>query len=283
MGFGAIRFWLAVVCSMWATTAVAQPLKIVTSIQPLALIVAELLPDADIRVLVPPGANPHSYALKVSDRRALSDADLVVWVGPGLEVFLQAVLAQEQPDRVVTVANLEGIDWPVLPASHDYEHSHHGAAGRDMHLWLNPANARVLLKAVAAKLPSVTWAETDERLRQLDIQLQAKMQALDLAVYGVYHDAYRHFTAHYGLPAPVVVSPGVEQGPSAKHLYRVHQQLQGGSCLLVEPGQHNALAEQVTAATGIKAITIEPLQASSYEALLQGIAMAMVNCVAAGG
>ena len=51
-------------------------------------------------LLVKGAADEHSYALHPSDARALARADLIVWVGPNLEGFMERpleTLAPEEP------------------------------------------------------------------------------------------------------------------------------------------------------------------------------------------
>src|SRR5690606_37666694 len=40
-------------------------------------------------LLVPGGASPHAYSLRPSEAGVLQEADLIVWVGPRLERFLE--------------------------------------------------------------------------------------------------------------------------------------------------------------------------------------------------
>src|SRR5690606_40425237 len=81
----------------------AELLLVVTSIRPLTLIARELAGgDAEVRELLTAGEDPHHVALSSSRRRLLARADLVVWVGPGLEAFLAKPLAGLDAERVLT-------------------------------------------------------------------------------------------------------------------------------------------------------------------------------------
>src|SRR5690554_6627953 len=67
--------------------------KVVVSLAPLEFLVHAVAGDqVDTATLVPPGASPHTYQLRPSERRQLAAADLIFWVGPGMENFLERLL-----------------------------------------------------------------------------------------------------------------------------------------------------------------------------------------------
>jgi zinc transport system substrate-binding protein len=97
---------------------------LVASIRPLAFILNELaLPTDKVIQLVSNNNSAHHYQLKVSDRRLLESADLVVWVGPELEIFLEKPLqqvsradAQAGKSKIVSLIDTPDIDWPKTTA-----------------------------------------------------------------------------------------------------------------------------------------------------------------------
>jgi zinc transport system substrate-binding protein len=101
-------------------------LTLVASIRPLAFLLNELVLPADkVIQLVSDNNSAHHYQLKVSDRRLLQSADLVVWVGPELELFLEKPLkqvARSGGESVITLSDASGITWfdsaPESPSAH---------------------------------------------------------------------------------------------------------------------------------------------------------------------
>ncbi len=68
----------------------AHAVTVLTSIKPIQMITTELTdgvttPD----VLLQSNASPHDYALRPSDVKKVSSADLVIWFGHDLEPFLE--------------------------------------------------------------------------------------------------------------------------------------------------------------------------------------------------
>src|SRR5690606_12625612 len=84
----------------------ASALEVVASIEPLHSLVAGVMGDAGTPKLIVRGdASPHTYALRPSDAAALEAAELVFWIGPGMEAFLDKPLASLAADaKVVEIA-----------------------------------------------------------------------------------------------------------------------------------------------------------------------------------
>lgn len=231
-----------------------ETLKIITSIRPLTLLVQDLVRDMPVEVttLLPANADPHNWAMRISDRQALADADLVVWLGSEFERFLIKPLAVRQPRTQIVLGDLVSLQWP--PASDRHGHKH--AEGRDMHIWLSPANAAEMQKAVAERLAQLKpeWETLlQQRLHQQVTQLDELRQiiAARLAPYQqqgflAYHDAYGHFVYAFGLRQLGAVNQSAEQGMSARKLQKLQNRARNAKCLMVEK---NAEQEKRTAHT----------------------------------
>jgi len=68
--------------------------KVLASIQPLAILSAQVTGDSKTNVILPPNRSPHHYQLKVSERKAIDEADIIFWVGDNLEAFLSKAIGQ---------------------------------------------------------------------------------------------------------------------------------------------------------------------------------------------
>jgi zinc transport system substrate-binding protein len=114
------------------TTARAEVPNVVVSIKPIHSLVAAIMQGVGEPGLIVDGAaSPHTYSLKPSNAAALQDADVVFWVGHGLEAFLERPL--EALGGKATVVELE--DAPGLEKLHFREggpfeaHSHEDEDG----------------------------------------------------------------------------------------------------------------------------------------------------------
>lgn len=110
------------------TPVLADVPRVATDITPVHSLVAQVMagvgaPD----LIVKPGANPHGYALRPSQARALQNADLVVWMGEGLTPWLEKPL--DTLAGSADVIELMGADAThVLPyrEGHHDDHDEHG-------------------------------------------------------------------------------------------------------------------------------------------------------------
>ncbi|RED45812.1 zinc ABC transporter substrate-binding protein [Aestuariispira insulae] len=75
--------------ALTATTAYAEP-KVITSIKPVHSLVAAVMDGVGEPELIIEGASsPHTYSLKPSQAASLQEAEIIFWVGPQLEAFLE--------------------------------------------------------------------------------------------------------------------------------------------------------------------------------------------------
>jgi zinc transport system substrate-binding protein len=197
----------------------AEVPNVVVSIKPIHSLVAAIMQGVGEPDLIVEGAaSPHTYSLKPSNAAALQDADVVFWVGHGLEAFLEKPL--EALGGNATVIELD--DAPGLEKLHFREggpfeahedegegeeghehaadghdhgkeaeeaHAHGEEAGHeghehgefDMHLWLSPDNARAIA-AEAAKVLSEKDPANAEAYKANLASLNDRLAALDKEV-----------------------------------------------------------------------------------------------------
>ncbi len=68
-----------------AAPASAEPPRVVTDIAPVHSLAAQVMGDVGVPSLtVPSEASPHGYRMRPSEARALSEAEIVFWIGPEL-------------------------------------------------------------------------------------------------------------------------------------------------------------------------------------------------------
>ncbi len=85
-----------------------------------------LMGVTETEVLLPDGASEHDYSLRPSDVKRLQNADLVVWVGPEMEAFMQKPVSKLPEAKQVTIAQLENVKPLLMKSIHgdDDDHDH---------------------------------------------------------------------------------------------------------------------------------------------------------------
>jgi zinc transport system substrate-binding protein len=278
--------------------------KVLTSIKPLQLIAAAVQDGVAIpEVLLPPGASPHNYALRPSDVRKVQSVDLLYWIGPDMEGFMPRVLNGR------TLPNVAVQDLPGMKLRHFDEdnHSHaeeaddhdhdHRPGSLDAHLWLSPANARVIAAKMAADLIAADPASAaryqsnlkafDERLDALDARLKKRLAGVEGKPYFVFHEAFDYFEDAYGLKHAGVFSVAAEVQPGAQHVAAMRARLQevGKTCVFSEPPLRPRLAETLVAGLPVKLAELDalggytPATAQGYEQVLEKLGNDLAGCL----
>lgn len=285
--------WLfCVVLTACSTRSEPTKLSVVTSIRPLALMVEQLAGDSvQVQTLLPANADPHNMALRISERSRLEQADLVVWLGPDFEQFLQKPMVSRSAEAQLILAEIAHLHWPSEQHAHHDGHGHEDSEGRDMHLWLNPENAQLAMKAVFRRLV-VLQPELEaqlstrlaEALREVDIARQHVQRQLEPVAergFGVDHNAYAHFVTAFGLNQMAAVNDVPGQSMSAKQRHQLHQQLDGAACFIVE--RKGQSTERLAAALNLPVVVADPLasdpELETYSDFLRSLGNAFYRCL----
>ena len=131
---------------------------IAVSVLPQAEFVEKIAGDnVKVVVMVPPGADPHSYEPTPGQLRDLSKAKMYTMVGSGITIEdnLMGKIADLNPDLMIIDCS-EGITLREMEAhahddggEHDAEEGtdgdHEEEGGLDPHIWTSPGNVRIML------------------------------------------------------------------------------------------------------------------------------------------
>lgn len=303
-----------------AGPAAAKTPDVVASIHPIHSLVAAVMEGVGTpHRLLPPGASPHSYALKPSEALLLSRAEVIFRVDPTLETFLNQPLdSLPQGARIVTLAQAPGT--ALLPARaggaweeahgdqedgdhghdavHEHEHEHEHEHGMyDGHSWLDPRNASAWTTAIAATLSEIDPANaeayttnartTQDRLADLEGRLNDRLAAVRGVPYLVFHDAYQYFEHRFGLNAVGAVTVSPDRLPGARRIGELRDLVRssGAACVFAEPQFEPRLVSVVTEDTGARSAQLDPLGADLpagpdlYPTLLENLADTLSGCL----
>ena len=262
-----------------AAAAAAESLSVVATVPPVHSLVAQVMVGAGRPgLLIPAGASPHAFSLKPSGARALQEADLVFWVGPGLETFLEKPLKTlASGARTVALGRFD--------------------ASPDRQVWLDPAKAAVMVDAVVealrvsdpaqAALYAANGRKAAAELAALQERLSTTLRPVAGRAYVVYHDAYSHFEERFGLKALAAVIPAPERRPGAGRLARIRGAMieAGAICLFGEPQFRNATVDALARETGARIGELDPLGVGLrpgpglYASLMERLTGAFVGCL----
>ncbi|MEC9041438.1 MULTISPECIES: zinc ABC transporter substrate-binding protein [unclassified Marinobacter] len=297
---------LAIALSALAIATPAAATNVVASIKPVELLVKAVAGDSvEVSTLVPPGSSPHNYSMKPSQRRALEQADVIFWVGPDMETFLNRLLGgKEFAGRAVAFLESEGgeseHDEHHDEHGHDHEsdaHHHDHGDGEDPHIWVDPMLALDMAKDirnVLSELEGVNPEELNANLERFQTELLNKEQSIRASFAGLddislfaYHDAFTRYAEHYGLTLEGVLTLNPELSPGARHIADVQAKLEAANhpCLLTEPQFNRQWWRSITEGLNVTFSTWDPLATdiestpAGYIEFQQSVADAVLKCL----
>lgn len=290
---------------------------VVASIKPIHSLVAAVMGDAGTPDLLVQGAgSPHTYSLRPSDARMLENAKVIFWIGDELETFLAKPLQSLASNAtVVTLSETAGLTLLNVreggsfdhhdhdhdaheDENHDNDHHDRGHGSKDMHLWLDPENARVIVREVAKTLAQIdpvnapTYQQNaeraDQRLATLIEETNAKLSSVKDKRFIVFHDAYHYFEDRFELQPAGSVSVNPETPPSAQRVKEIRDRIAEAEavCVFAEPQFEPRIVSVVTEGTRAKAGQLDPLGADLsdgpdlYFNLVGNLASSFADCMA---
>jgi zinc transport system substrate-binding protein len=288
-------------------TAFAAP-NVVVSIKPIHSLVASIMKGiAEPEVILKGNGSPHTYQMTPADAELLQNADLVFWVGPDMEKFIEKPIGSlSDKAKVVNLEDAPGLT--LLPTREsgtfephddgDEDHAADGHEEHDAHIWLNTGNAKVLAKAITEALSKAdpsnapryndNLAALDEKLDALSAEIKTTVAPVKDRPFIVFHDAYQYFEKEFGVAVAGSITVSPEALPGAARISAIHEKLKtlGASCVFAEPQFEPRLVNVVLEGTQAKSGTLDPEAATLPEGpdlyfdLMRGLATSIKTCLA---
>lgn len=220
--------------------------EVVAAFYPLAFLAERIAPDAAVRNLTPPGAEPHDLELSPRDVANLREARHVLYLGGGFMPSLEDAVA----GRSNAVDLLDGV-----PRLDD-----------DPHVWLDPGRYATLARRAAAALGHPAAADPlVARLERLDGEFREGLARCERREIVTSHAAFGYLAAAYGLEQVALTGLSPEAEPSPRRLEELVERIRRERATtvffetLVSPG----LAETVAREAGAQTAVLDPLEGLS--------------------
>lgn len=206
----------------------------------------------------------HDYTLSVSDMKLLARADVVAINGVGLEEFMEDALATSDAlviDCSQGVELLENLTHHHEEGDEDHDHGHF-----DPHIWMDPANARIMLGNLARGLSeldadhgevyqhncgiaSALMGSWEEAARDI-----LKETGIDYPVSGLitFHDGFQYFAHAYCLPQLASIEEEAGSEASAHEIVEITELVQEKHIpvIFTEVNGSDATAKAISRETG---------------------------------
>ena len=298
------------------STAMAsqRPLSVVASIKPIYSLVAAVMGDIGTpELLLKAPSSAHHFTLKPSQARILQAADIVFWVGPTMEQPLTKALATLAPHAQTTpLINASGLmllefnndapahQKPGLEQRDDHDrHEKHGDHDGHMinpHIWLDPQNARVMLRLISSRLGKADPENAEiyaanavrmaTRLAGLQAEIARQLAPYSAARFLVLHDAHSYFERRFGLRNHGAITSEPDVMPTASRIKALRSELGTHQidCIFAEPLLGQKAVDLIAEGSKVRIGRLDPVASNLpagvelYPDLLQSYATAMQAC-----
>ena len=315
-----IPFILSLVSILFYFSSLKAEIKVVVSIKPIHSLVSYIMDGVGTPDLIVDGYNsPHGFSLKPSHAKMLQEADMVVYVGEGIEEFLEKPLESISKNSVkFELMNQSGIkklkfrERNIFGDHDDHDdhghgkkkkddhddHGHddhgHGHGEFDPHIWLDPMNAKTIVKKVTNQLSkldkensSIYKANSKKALKELDQMIkEVKSDVNKDAKVVVFHDAYQYFEKRFKVNIIGALTVNTDVLPGAEQLAEIREVIEHEkvTCVLSEPQFNPDIVETIAKDTNINMGVLDPLGATLtkgktlYFDLIKNISLSIKNC-----
>ena len=329
---------ISIISVLFYFSALKAEIKVVTSIKPIHSLVSYIMEGVGSPDLIVDGYNsPHGFSLKPSHAKMLQEADIVIYVGEGVEEFLEKPLESIASNAVkFELLGQSGIkklkfrernifgdhddhddhghdkkakkedhddhddhdhDKKAKKDDHD-DHGHddhgHGHGEFDPHIWLDPMNAKIIVKKVTNQLSkldkensSIYKSNSKKALKELDQMIkEVKSDVNKDAKVVVFHDAYQYFEKRFKVNIIGALTVNTDVLPGAEQLAEIREVIEHEkvTCVLSEPQFNPDIVETIAKDTNISSGVLDPLGATLdsgktlYFNLIKNISTSLKSC-----
>ncbi|MHC1750097.1 MAG: metal ABC transporter substrate-binding protein [Cellulosilyticaceae bacterium] len=172
--------------------------------------------NANIKMLLKPGAESHSYEPTPQDIKTIQNADLFIYTGGENDIWIDDILlsmGETKPDTLklmdcVPIVNEEVVEGMEKEHEHSEDGIHHAEA--DEHVWTSPKNAIMIVEKMSELMAKHDPVNADTYKKNTTDYIQ-KLNVLDASFKNVVENGcrktilfgdrfpFRYFADTYGL------------------------------------------------------------------------------------
>lgn len=264
-----------------ATLFASGKIKVVTSLSLLKEFAERVGGErADVKSLLTGLESEHSYTPKPSDIVLIKEARVFIQIGAGLEIWVDALVKNAGNKGLIIVTTSEGI--PLLKdtesaQNQDRQNTPDGQNTKDKHrlgnphVWLDPENAKIMLKKITDALIRI---DPDNKgyylgnqaayIREIDdlqkMLVQEVRQIKDRSII-THHQAWPYFARRFGFTIAGYIIQQVGSEPSARHLADLVRTIRREKIKVIvsEPQLNQKIPKTLADETGARLITLTPI------------------------
>ena len=255
-----------------------------------------------VTCMVPSGTEPHDWEPSTKDITRMEQADVFIYNGAGMEHWVSDVLAGLSNKKLISVEASQGVSLlrsAEEEDSHDHDdadaedavheedaadrvvaaapdgHDAHEHGEYDPHVWLDPMNAKQEMQNICEAFSEAdpehradyqaNYEKWAKQLDELDKTYQTTLENLSERNIVVAHEAYGYLCRRYNLTQVSIegMSPDSEPDPGRMADIIDFVRANNVRAIFFEELSGSRTAETVAAETGVKLLTLSPLEGLS--------------------
>lgn len=230
---------------------------------------------ADIKMLLKPGAEAHSYEPTPKDVMEIEECDIFICVGGENDAWVEKILSSAKNPDMIVIRMLDMVEKyeeeivEGMEAEDEHEDGHDDHKDWDEHVWTNPGNAAIITKGICDALIKTdakntaayedNYASYEKKLKELDESFKNLIDNAERKEL-IFGDRYplRYFSEAYGLKY-YAAFPGCasETEPSSKTIAFLINKVKEDKIPVVFTIElsNKKIAEAIAKDTGAKVLT----------------------------
>ena len=251
-------------------------LTIVTSFYPMYISTLNIVKDIpNVEVLNMKTSQTgclHDYSLSTKDLKTLSNADILIINGAGMESFLDDVIDEYSDLKIIEASKgidlIEDTEHDDHTEDHDHEDHDHDV---NPHVWVSISKNIEEVSNIAEELSSLDPNHANEyqdnaneyiaKLENLKTEMHSTLDNIAHKDIITFHEAFPYFAVEFGLNIVGVIEIEPDSEPSAKEVENIISIINEKNikALFTEPQYSSKIADTIAKETGASIYTLDPI------------------------
>ena len=251
-------------------------LTIVTSFYPMYISTLNIVKDIpNVEVLNMTTSQTgclHDYSLSTKDLKTLSNADILIINGAGMESFLDDVIDEYSDLKIIEASKgidlIEDTEHDDHTEDHDHEDHDHDV---NPHVWVSISKNIEEVSNIAEELSSLDPNHANEyqdnaneyiaKLENLKTEMHSTLDNIAHKDIITFHEAFPYFAEEFGLNIVGVIEIEPDSEPSAKEVENIISIINEKNikALFTEPQYSSKIADTIAKETGASIYTLDPI------------------------
>ncbi len=234
----------------------------------------------------------HDYSLTSKDARLLSDAEVFIINGAGMEGFVDGL--DETVENLKIIDSSTGIEFLCeggghsvdVEDNHSHSHSHNHAHSENSHIWMSVENTKKQVQNIKnglilnfpqyEKEIEENYISYVQRLDLLNNEIESASEKVNGEKIVTFHNAYEYLAEDLGLLIVETIESDHGGEPTAKDLAHLTHKIREEKvkALFIEPNYEGSGADILSKETGVEIYTLNPIvngekEKTAYEDIMR--------------